>query len=73
MGGLRRLRRRAHGERLDLDAGIDGSETAVAAYEGCVEGIDVQLDTIEGGGHMPGLDRERVGTDVLDWLLDHAR
>lgn len=61
------------GERLDLDAGIDGSETAVAAYEGCAEGIDVQLDTIEGGVHSPNLDRERVGIDVLDWLLDHAR
>jgi len=61
------------GEPLDLDVGLEGAETQVTAYEGCAEGIDVQLDTIEGGRHVPGLDKDAVGVDVLDWLLDHTR
>jgi polyhydroxybutyrate depolymerase len=58
---------------LDLDAGIDGAETTVRTYDGCPAGVDVQLDMIEGGAHVPGIGHERVGTHVLDWLLDHAR
>lgn len=61
------------GAPLDLDVGLEGAETVVTAYEGCTAGIDVQLDTIEGGRHVPRLDKDAVGIDVLDWLLDHAR
>lgn len=61
------------GEALDLDGSIDGPETAVTTYRGCDAGIDVQLDTLEGGGHSPPLIKDRVGTDVLDWLLAHSR
>lgn len=61
------------GGRLDLDTGIVGEETAVLAYEGCADGVAVQLDTIEGGSHSPALDHGRVGTEVLDWLLSHSR
>lgn len=61
------------GGRLDLDTGIVGEETAVLAYEGCADGVDVQLDTIEGGSHIPALDHGGVGTHVLDWLLAHSR
>lgn len=61
------------GEPLGLVAGLPGAETAVTAYTGCVEGVDVQLDTIEGGVHSPTLVPERVGIGVLDWLLAHAR
>lgn len=60
------------GEPLDLVPNIDGAETTVAAYRGCADGVDVQLDTITGGVHTPALDHQRVGSDVLDWLLDHA-
>ena len=63
----------ADGARLDLDVGLAGAETAVATYDGCADGVDVQLDTIEGGQHVPGLDHEAFGVDVIDWLLDHAR
>lgn len=61
------------GGRLDLDTGILGEDTVVSAYEGCADGVDVQLDTIEGGSHIPALDHAKVGTDVLDWLLAHSR
>jgi polyhydroxybutyrate depolymerase len=58
---------------IDLELGLAGDETTVVAYEGCEDGVDVQLDTITGGAHTPNVDRARVGTDVLDWLLDHTR
>jgi polyhydroxybutyrate depolymerase len=61
----------AHG-RLNLMAGIAGDETAVTAHEGCPPGIDVQLDTIEGGTHVPSLIQQSVGNDILDWLLAHT-
>jgi polyhydroxybutyrate depolymerase len=58
---------------LDLDAGIDGAETTVRTYDGCPAGVDVQLDVIEGGTHIPRIGHEPVGANVLDWLLAHAR
>jgi polyhydroxybutyrate depolymerase len=61
------------GQPVDLDAGIDGAETAVATYRGCDDGAEVELGTIEGGGHVPRLPHEVVGSAVLDWLLDQSR
>jgi len=61
------------GAALDLEGGIDGAETVVTSYEGCDAGTDVQLDTIQGGGHIPALIHDSVGVDVLDWLLAHSR
>jgi polyhydroxybutyrate depolymerase len=58
---------------LDLDTGIAGDETTVVVHEGCADGALVQLDTLQGGGHVPSLSREAVGTQVLDWLLARAR
>jgi polyhydroxybutyrate depolymerase len=60
------------GGRLNLMAGVAGDETAVTVHEGCPQGIDVQLDTIEGGTHVPALIQQSVGTDILDWLLAHT-
>ena len=57
--------------RIDMMAGIAGDETAVTVHGGCPEGIDVQLDTIEGGTHVPALIQQSVGTHILDWLLAH--
>jgi len=57
------------GEPLDLVPDIAGAETRVAAFDGCAPGIAVQLDTIDGGGHVPQIDQSKVGTDVIDWLL----
>lgn len=63
----------AQTEPLDLDAGIAGAETAVTAYRGCADGTAVQLDAIEGGGHLPAIPAATVGTEVLDWLLSRSR
>ncbi|MEO6318932.1 MAG: PHB depolymerase family esterase [Acidimicrobiales bacterium] len=60
------------GEPLDLVPDIEGAETRVTAFDGCAPGIAVQLDTIDGGGHVPRIDQSRVGGDILDWLLARA-
>ena len=61
------------GGRLDLDRAVDGAETVVHAYGGCGRGLAVQLDTLEGSVHTPPLEHEKVGTEVLDWLLARTR
>ena len=61
------------GSRVDLEGGIAGEETALSVYEGCDKGLAVQLDTIEGGSHIPFLERRALGTNVLDWLLERSR
>jgi polyhydroxybutyrate depolymerase len=60
------------GGRVNMMAGIAGDETAVTIHPGCPPGIDVQLDTIEGGTHVPALVQASVGTNILDWLLTHT-
>ena len=60
------------GGRLNLMGGIAGDETAVTVHEGCPQGIDVQLDTLQGGTHVPVLIQQSVGSGILDWLLAHA-
>jgi len=42
------LHERAH---LDLETAVSGSETKVEAYDGCPQGISVELWTAEGGPH----------------------
>lgn len=46
----------------DLDTSAAGDETASRWYAGCASGIDVQLDVIAGGQHVPPLDPNAVGT-----------
>jgi polyhydroxybutyrate depolymerase len=56
------------GAPLDYDSAVDGAETETLQYPGCAEGIDVQLWTIAGGGHIPGVTDDGVDA-MLDWLL----
>ena len=60
------------GARLDLDVGLPGDETTVEAYGGCPAGIGVELWSIVGGTHRPGLPTTFPG---LAWtfLTAHAR
>jgi polyhydroxybutyrate depolymerase len=55
------------GAAFDVDSGVPGSETAIEAYDGCPNGIDVQLWTMHGSGHSPNLTAD-FGTRVIDWL-----
>ncbi|MFZ5443132.1 MAG: alpha/beta hydrolase family esterase [Myxococcota bacterium] len=43
------------GGSLDLESTLPGSETTVRAYDGCRDGGDVTLWTIEGGSHVPSV------------------
>lgn len=53
---------------LDLDAGIEGPDTAVTSYTGCPDAGRVELWTIEGGGHVPPLTDE-FRRRVVDAML----
>ena len=41
------------GQALDIDGSLAGAETTVERTQGCPSGIDVELWTINGGGHLP--------------------
>ena len=61
------------GATLDLASEIAGAETQVAAYGGCPPGIDVQLWTIRGGGHVPLLNTTTFGQTVWAFMTAHAK
>jgi polyhydroxybutyrate depolymerase len=59
--------------RLDLDSAMADDETRVDRYADCPDGAAVELWTIEGGGHVPGLVQPAWPEAVLDFLLAHPR
>ena len=59
---------------IDLDGVVSGAETTVQRIrEGCVDGITVELWTMEGVGHVPRLTPAVFAERVLAWLLNDAR
>lgn len=68
------LTRASAGADLDLDTSLDGAETHVLEYSaGCERGLDAALWSIEGGVHLPVVNRVAFSTAVLEWLLAHRR
>jgi polyhydroxybutyrate depolymerase len=60
------------GDPIDLETAIVGPETTVVRYDAdCEAGLDAELWTIEGGGHIPVIESRTFGTVVADWLLTH--
>lgn len=59
------------GERLDLVANLPGDDTAVERHSGCA-GVDVELWTIEGGGHVPAFN-ERWAEAIWGFLAAHPK
>lgn len=58
---------------LDLDGGLDGSETVVTRYtSGCQPGGSAELWTINEGSHGPDLS-EHFTRRVVEWLLAHPK
>jgi len=47
----------ATGRQLDLDENLPGEDTAVDRYSGC-SSVDVELWTINGGGHVPAFNEQ---------------
>ena len=59
---------------IDLDGLVSAAETTVQRIrEGCVDGITVELWTMEGVGHVPRLTPAVFAERVLAWLLNDAR
>ncbi len=59
---------------IDLDGLVSGAETTVQRIrEGCVDGITVELWTMQGVGHVPRLTPAVFAERVLAWLLNDAR
>ncbi len=57
------------GDPIDFDSSIDGAETVTEGIsDGCTEGTDYQLWTIEEGEHIPSLADGAIRT-AMEWLL----
>ena len=58
---------------LDADSTLTGAETVRTSWSrGCVNGADVALWTVRGGGHVPEFTPDFTDA-VLDWLIKHSR
>lgn len=57
---------------LDIDTVVAGSETHGETTAGCPSGIAVDLWTMEGTGHIPGLNDTVPGV-IFDWFVAHKR
>lgn len=60
----------AIGAPIDVIPALAGAETDVLHYDGCPAGIDIQLDRMNGAGHVPVFSTTAWG-DVIDWLTAH--
>ncbi len=59
-------------DALDLDGSIDGSESDAEAFGGCGQDSQVELWTIDAGGHIPDV-TEAFSAGVVDFLLSHPK
>jgi polyhydroxybutyrate depolymerase len=57
---------------VDLEAGIAGDESTITRYADCPAGGAVELWTIPGGAHIPGL-AATFGADIVDFLFAHPK
>lgn len=62
----------ADSERLDLDSSLDGEETRIERYSGCSSDVDVELWTLESGGHVPIL-QSGFAQQIESWLAAHPK
>ncbi len=57
---------------LDLDSLLPGNETAIDRFMNCRGGVDVELWTINGGAHIPDLQKTWAMT-LWSWLAAHPK
>jgi len=60
------------GPSYDLDGSVPGAETTTQIFDGCPAGIDLELWTLVGSGHVPALTPTFEPT-AYQWFLDHVR
>ena len=63
----------ATGRTLSVDGSTPAGSTVVQTYGGCPSGIDVQLWTMKGSGHIPGLQSPGWGDLVWGFLSTHPK
>lgn len=56
----------------DYIAEVEGAETTVSRYVGCAPGGAVELWSMEGAGHIPGI-LPAFSRDAVEFLFAHAR
>lgn len=61
------------GTTLTLDTTLPANQTVVSGFPSCPAGIDVELWTIHGGGHIPTLPYPGWGDAVWGFLSAHAK
>lgn len=64
-------------DRIDVDASVPADETRVERQTGCPAGVDVELWTIEEGGHIPtvttGSDRNTFARRIWRFMEAHPK
>jgi polyhydroxybutyrate depolymerase len=60
------------GPTLDISSDTAGAETTTQIADGCPAGIDLELWTIGGVGHIPNFNATFEPT-MYQWFLDHVR
>jgi polyhydroxybutyrate depolymerase len=60
------------GAAIDIDADTAGPETTTNIADGCPAGIDIELWTIAGAGHIPNFNAA-FEPALMQWFSDHAR
>ncbi len=60
------------GTAIDLVSSVDGDESEVLSYNGCDEGVGVELWTIPGGAHIPAFQID-ASDRMLTWLEQWSR
>jgi len=62
---------------LDLDLKVPGLDATISRFSGCPEGIDVELWTVDGGGHWPTVANDDGSCDhcghFVDWFYAHPK
>lgn len=59
-------------DKLDLVTNIAGSETSIMAWNNCRNGTEVELWTVDQGGHTPALNSS-FASKVYDFLASHPK
>jgi polyhydroxybutyrate depolymerase len=57
---------------IDFSGAISGAETQVLRRDGCTAGVDVELWTVTGGGHVLAFGAASQ-TRLWDWLAAHSK
>ena len=59
-------------DKLDLVTTIAGSETSITSWNNCRNGTEVELWTVDQGGHVPALSTT-FASKIYDFLASHPK